>query len=121
MVDVSSLKETNNRHDIIYPDMFDHLLLPFHTLKNCLSRVYLLNLWRVKVKVKRLNLNLKDPTDDEHFPNQQKLDDLIHDFGLPTPRLIKWNFLNNICRTRAARKTHERFSKYLSMKDDLCF
>ena len=34
---------------------------------------------------------------------------------------MKWNLLENSCKTTGTRKSHDRFSKYISVKRDVCF
>jgi hypothetical protein len=135
MVDISRFKKTKNRHDITYPDIPSSIAPVPHTEELSVPRPPAKDLESEsegehfeseteESYVGHIDEEKKQP----HFPNQQELDDLIRDLSLTksnaellTSRMMEWNLLDNSCRTTAARKRHERFSKYFSMKGDLCF
>lgn len=72
-----------------------------------------------------------DYQDDDprpHFPNQNELNDLIRDLGLPksgaellTSRLMEWNLLGEDCQITMQRNRHLEFAKYFAVDGSLCF
>ena len=134
MVDISKFKNPRDRKSLIYPNIPSSLAPVLHSKELPVPQPPPLKaisddeFSHKEDSDADVDFVEKSPKNVPHFPNQQELDDLIRDLGLTksnaellTSRLKEWNLLDPTCKSSIYRKRHERFSKFYTMKDSLCY